>query len=102
MVSPDGKLEAIGGPVSQYARRGDQVVKLEDICPLQTGLDLDITHITGVEPAFAETRVGCPVATVPCSFGASHGKVIDETLASGRRPFRGRSVLGIVRLSGPL
>ncbi len=33
VVSPDGKLEAIGGPVSQYARRGDQVVKLEDICP---------------------------------------------------------------------
>lgn len=33
-VSPDGKLEGIGDPVSQYSRRGDQVVKLEDILPL--------------------------------------------------------------------
>jgi peptidase E len=30
-VSPDGKLESVGGPVSQFVHRGDEVVKLEDI-----------------------------------------------------------------------
>jgi peptidase E len=30
-VYPDGKMEAIGGPVCQYARLENQVVKLEDI-----------------------------------------------------------------------
>lgn len=32
-VSPDGKLEAIGGPVYQYTRHGNQVTKLADIRP---------------------------------------------------------------------
>ena len=32
-VFSDGKLEAVGGPVYQYTRHGDQVVKLADIGP---------------------------------------------------------------------
>lgn len=32
-VSPDGKLEAVGGPVFQYTRHGNQVIKLADVSP---------------------------------------------------------------------
>jgi len=32
-VSPDGKVEALGGTIYQYARRGSKVVRIEDILP---------------------------------------------------------------------
>jgi len=37
MVTADGKVAALGGTVYQYVRRGNKVVRIEDVPPLERG-----------------------------------------------------------------